>query len=179
MTHPFCARQLLQWASHGIEQNIEFRHKWIHLSQDKQRMWYTIHTKLSHVRVETKVLDMIFLRTFSPSALRQWCGDISVRVSLGFCGEAGGLCLWFRRLGGWSSGGSDWNGSKKAGWVRSKHGEMPWSEHTTKDHYLRLWMRSSWLVEADSTPVAACLAIVLIDCHIVLEELDPVKGLWS
>ena len=40
-------------------------------------------------------------------------------------------------------------------------------------------VRSSWLVEADGTPVAARLAVVLVDCHIVLEELEPVEGLWS
>jgi hypothetical protein len=38
-------------------------------------------------------------------------------------------------------------------------------------------VRSSWLVEADGMPVAARLAVVLVDCHIVLEVLEPVEGL--
>ena len=37
MTHPFRARQLLRWASHGMEQNVEFGRRRIHLSQDAQR----------------------------------------------------------------------------------------------------------------------------------------------
>jgi hypothetical protein len=40
-------------------------------------------------------------------------------------------------------------------------------------------VRSSWLVEADGMPVAARLAVVLVDCHMVLEVLEPVEGLWS
>ena len=63
---------------------------------------------------------------------------------------------------------------RKHACVRSKHGEVPWSEHTVKD---QCRVRSSWLAEAEGTPVAARLAVVLVDCHIVLEELDPVEGL--
>lgn len=59
-------------------------------------------------------------------------------------------------------------------YVRSEPGEMRWSEHTVKD---QCRVRSSWLVGADGTPVAARLAVVLVDCHIVLEELEPVEGL--
>jgi hypothetical protein len=51
---------------------------------------------------------------------------------------------------------------------------MSWSEHTVKD---QCRVRSSWLVEADGMPVAARLAVVLVDCHIVLEVLEPVEGL--
>jgi hypothetical protein len=51
---------------------------------------------------------------------------------------------------------------------------MLWSEHTVKD---QCRVRSSWVVEAVGTPVAARLAVVLVDCHIVLEELEPVEGL--
>lgn len=40
MTHPFLARQLLRWASHGMEQNVEFGRRRIHLSQDAQRTRY-------------------------------------------------------------------------------------------------------------------------------------------
>ncbi len=58
--------------------------------------------------------------------------------------------------------------------VRSKPGETLWSEHTVKD---QCRVRSSWLVKAGGTPVAARLAVVLVDCHIVLEELEPVEGL--
>lgn len=40
-------------------------------------------------------------------------------------------------------------------------------------------VRSSWIVEAVGTPVATRLAAVLVDCHIVLEELEPDENLWS
>ena len=46
--------------------------------------------------------------------------------------------------------------------------------HTVND---QCRVRSSWLVEADCTPVVTRLAVVLTDCHIVLEELEPVEGL--
>jgi hypothetical protein len=48
------------------------------------------------------------------------------------------------------------------------------SEHTVND---QCRVRSSWLAEATGTPVAARLAAVLVDCHIVLEELEPDEGL--
>jgi hypothetical protein len=51
---------------------------------------------------------------------------------------------------------------------------MPLSELTVND---QCRVRSSWLVEAAGKPVAARLVTVLVDCHIVLEELEPVEGL--
>ncbi len=59
-----------------------------------------------------------------------------------------------------------------------KPGQMPSSEHTVND---QCRVRSSRLIEADGTPVAiaARLAVLLVDCHIVLEVLEPVEGLWS
>ena len=58
--------------------------------------------------------------------------------------------------------------------VRSKPGKMLWSKHTVKD---QCQVRSSWLLDADGTQVAARLAAVLVDRHIVLEELEPVGRL--
>ena len=58
--------------------------------------------------------------------------------------------------------------------VRSKPGKMLWSKHTVKD---QCQVRSSWLLDADGTQVAARLAVVLVDRHIVLEELEPVGRL--
>ena len=51
---------------------------------------------------------------------------------------------------------------------------MPRSEHTVND---QCRVRSSWLAEAVGTLVATRLAAVLVDCHIVLEELEPDEGL--
>lgn len=58
--------------------------------------------------------------------------------------------------------------------VRSNPGIIPRCEHTVNDHCR---VRSSWLAEAVGTLVAARLAAVLVDCHIVLEELEPDEGL--
>jgi hypothetical protein len=58
--------------------------------------------------------------------------------------------------------------------VRSKRGRTLLSEHTVNAQCL---VRSSWLVEAAGTPVAARFATALVDCHIVLEELEPDEGL--
>ena len=52
--------------------------------------------------------------------------------------------------------------------------KMLWSKHTVKD---QCQVRSSWLLDADGTQVAARLAVVLVDRHIVLEELEPVGRL--
>jgi hypothetical protein len=52
-----------------------------------------------------------------------------------------------------------------------------WLEHTVNDQWR---VRSSWFVEVEvDAPVVARLAVVFVECHIVLEELEPVEGRWS
>jgi len=66
-----------------------------------------VSIKLGYVRVGTKVLDTLLLRTFGSSTLGRWPGDgAGARVGLGFCGGTGGPCLWFGGLGGGIGGGS-------------------------------------------------------------------------
>ena len=38
-------------------------------------------------------------------------------------------------------------------------------------------VKSSWFAEAVDTPVVVRLAAVFVECHIVLEELEPDEGL--
>ena len=52
-----------------------------------------VRVKLSYVRVRAKVLNTLLLRTFSPSTLGRWPGDVRLGVSLGFRGGTGGPCL--------------------------------------------------------------------------------------
>ena len=58
--------------------------------------------------------------------------------------------------------------------VRSNSAQTPFSGRTVND---QCRVKSSWFAEAVDTPVVARLAAVFVECHIVLEELEPDGGL--
>ena len=58
--------------------------------------------------------------------------------------------------------------------VRSNSHQTLCSEHTAND---QCRVKSSWFADAVDKPVVARLAAVFVECHIVLEELEPDEGL--